>query len=128
MIPMQRRILAAVAAVVLAVVGAALLIGYVSGADERARAGEDGPLRDLLPPGTAIDVVTTVVEPLAGPQELVERLAASAWRGDLLLFDATDDGGDVVVGVAWSDEPATRAAEVRVEHDDGRIVRVEWLA
>ncbi len=37
---MQRRILAAVAAVVLALVGAFMLISYVSGADDRARADE----------------------------------------------------------------------------------------
>ncbi|WP_155858709.1 RcpC/CpaB family pilus assembly protein [Candidatus Blastococcus massiliensis] len=38
---MQRRILAAVAAFVLAAVGAVLLISYVGGADERARASEE---------------------------------------------------------------------------------------
>ncbi|TKJ20647.1 RcpC/CpaB family pilus assembly protein [Blastococcus sp. CCUG 61487] len=38
---MQRRILAAVAAFVLAAVGAVLLIDYVGGADDRARADEE---------------------------------------------------------------------------------------
>ncbi|SDE92832.1 pilus assembly protein CpaB [Blastococcus fimeti] len=38
---MQRRVLAAIAAFALALVGAVLLLSYVSGADERARASEE---------------------------------------------------------------------------------------
>lgn len=38
---MQRRVLAAIAAFVLALVGAVLLLSYVSGADDRARASEE---------------------------------------------------------------------------------------
>lgn len=92
-----------------------------------ALAGDGIPLDDLLAPGAILAVVTGGVEPLAGPEGLVERLADEAWRGALLVYDAAVDDGEVVVGVARADDPASRVAEVRLEPDEGRIARVEWL-
>lgn len=68
---MRRRILAAVAAVVLAVFGALVLVGYARGADERAMAGMKTAavfvVSEPVPSGTPGDQLTGKVRVVAVP-------------------------------------------------------------
>ena len=73
---MTRRIIAATAAVLLAVIGAVVLIDYVGDADTRARAGEE--LVDVLVVGSEV-AAGTAADALAGSvsvQQVPQRLVA----------------------------------------------------
>jgi pilus assembly protein CpaB len=99
---MPRRLLAATAATLLAVLGAVVLLGYVHGADARARAGEQ------LTPVLVVDseiAPGTAAEALAGSvsvQQVPTRLAAPGSTGDLsslagLVTDAALLPGEQVI-------------------------------
>jgi pilus assembly protein CpaB len=87
---MTRRIIAAVAAVLLAVVGAVVLVGYVSDADTRARAGEE--LVDVLVVGSEVPAGTSA-DALGGDvslEQVPERLVAPG-----AVADAAELAGQV---------------------------------
>jgi len=88
---------------------------------------EDDELMALMTPDVVIEVVETSSYQLNGPHELAERLRKSAYHGGLELFDVDLDGADVVIGVAWADEPTVRIAEVRLGFRGEQIERIEWL-
>lgn len=101
---MPRRIIAAVAAVVLAVVGAVVLVSYVRGADSRAQAGEQ--LVDVLVVGSEVAPGTSAGE-LAGsvsvervPQRLVADDAVSdlAALGDQVTTASLLPGDQLLAG------------------------------
>ena len=80
---MNRRIIAAVAAVLLAVLGGVVLINWVGDADTRARAGED--LVDVLVVGSEVAAGTSA-DALGGSVSVVqvpERLVAAGAVADL---------------------------------------------
>jgi pilus assembly protein CpaB len=86
----RRRILAAIAAILLLVVGSLVLLGYVRGADERALAGvqtvEVLVVDEVIPAGTAGDQLTGLVR-----TELVPAKVALDGR----VTDLTDLSGQV---------------------------------
>lgn len=88
---------------------------------------EDDELLGLLTPDVVIEVVETTSYVLNGPHELAERLRRSAYHGGLELFDVELDGSDIVMGVAWADEPTLRVAEVRLVLRGQQIERIEWM-
>lgn len=108
---MQRRILAAVAAFVLAAVGAVLLIGYVGGADERARASEETV--PVLVAGAAIPAGTPA-DQLDGKVSLVDvpaRLVVADGLTDLVEL------GDTPTAAAML--PGDQVSAARFAADDG---------
>ncbi|WP_116452385.1 Flp pilus assembly protein CpaB [Blastococcus litoris] len=101
---MPRRIIAAVAALVLAVVGAVVLIGYVRGADDRAQAGEQ--LVDVLvvdsevAAGTSAGDLGSSVSVERVPTRLVAEDAVSdlSELGDQVATAALLPGDQVLAG------------------------------
>ncbi len=84
-------------------------------------------LAALLTPDAVIEVSELTTDWLQGADELAERLAESAHHGGLVLLDVQANGPDVVVGVAWQDDPTLRIAEVRLVPQGDRISRLEWV-
>jgi pilus assembly protein CpaB len=122
---MPRRLLAAAAAVLLAIVGAMVLIGYVRGADARAQADED------LVPVLVVDsevAAGTAGETVAGQVTLVEvprRLAAEDALSDVAALagqvtTAVLLPGEQVRSARFTD-PATLAAPGTVAAPDGLV-------
>lgn len=91
------------------------------------RDGDLVDLTDLLTPDAVIEIAEIRTDVLSGPDELAARLSESAHHGGLVLLDCDPDGGDVVAGVGWEDDPTVRAAEVRLVPDGDRIRRIEWV-
>lgn len=122
---MPRRIVAATAAVVLAVLGAVLLIGYVRGADARARDGEQ--LADVLVVTGDVAAGTSAGD-LAGSvsvEQVPRRLVAHGAVSDLAALDgrvttAALLPGDQVVTGRFAD-PATLVPEGTVAAPDGMV-------
>ena len=93
---MQRRLLAAVAAFLIAAVGAVVLVGYAQSADARAQAGEQSVtvlvVRTLVPAGTEAAALAgslateQVPARLAAPGSLADLSAVAGWvtTADLL--------------------------------------------
>jgi pilus assembly protein CpaB len=122
---MPRRILAAGAALLLAVLGAVLLISYVNGADARARDGED--LASVLvvgadvAPGTAADALAGSVS----VQQVPSRLVAPGAVTDLAdvagqVTTAALLPGDQLVAGRFAD-PTTLAPAGTVLRPDGLV-------
>jgi len=89
--------------------------------------GDASGLVELLSADAVIEVAELTTDWLRGPDELAERLAERAHHGGLVLLDVRADGPDVVAGVAWEDDPTTRAAEVRLVPAGDRVARLEWV-
>lgn len=123
MIVMQRRVLAAIAAFVLALVGAFLLISYVSSADDRARASEETvqvlvadaaiargtpanqleakvSLADVPARLVATDAITDLAElgdtPTATAMLPGDQLSRTRFAGDAAVGQTRDDGREAV--------------------------------
>jgi pilus assembly protein CpaB len=122
---MTRRIIAAVAALLLAVLGAVVIVSYVSGADARARANEE--LVDVLVVGDEVAAGTSV-DDLRGSvsvQQVPERLVAPGAVADLEALAgrvATSAllPGDQVVAARFAD-PTTLAPAGSVLAPDGMV-------
>jgi hypothetical protein len=84
-------------------------------------------LNDMFTPDLVVDVVENTSYVLTGIHEFAEILRAKAHHGGLILFDAHEEGDEVVAGVAWGDDPTIRIAEVRMFRDGDRISRLEWM-
>ncbi len=95
--------------------------------NQALRHGEATGLAALLAPDAVIEIAEVTSDVLQGPDELAERLAESAHHGGMLLLDVRAVGEDVVAGVAWEDDPATRTAEVLLVPAGDRIGRLEWV-
>ena len=120
---MKTRIIGAILALVLAVVGAFLLINYVRGAD--ARAAEGAELTDVyvavdvIPEGTPGSEVESLVEVDTIPQRNVPADAVT----DLSDLDGLVADADILVGeqllAARFVDPETRAATGKVDVPPG---------
>lgn len=119
----MRRVLAAIAAIILAIVGAILLLNYVEGADERAMEGlktaEVLVVDELIPEGTAAEDVTGLVRLQTLPQVAV----APESLGDLADVDGLVTTTDLLPGeqvlTSRFADPATLAAPTRIETPQG---------
>jgi pilus assembly protein CpaB len=122
---MPRRLIAAIAAVLLAVFGAVVIISYVRGADSRAQAGEE--LVDVLVVSSEVAAGTPVGD-LAGSvtvERVPERLRAVDAVSDLSALDgqvatAALVPGDQVVTARFA-QPAALAPEGTVLAPEGTV-------
>ncbi|MPV37017.1 Flp pilus assembly protein CpaB [Georgenia subflava] len=116
---MTRRIVAALAAVLLAVVGAVLLVGYVAGADQRAMAGmETTPVLEVVEPVAAGTPAAELAE-LVTVADVPRSMVASGAVASLTEIDglvATTDllPGEQLLGSRFAD-PASLVDPARVE-------------
>jgi pilus assembly protein CpaB len=121
----MRRLLAAVAALLLAAFGALVLVRYVQGADERAQAGEELVpvlvVEEPVGPGTpaaAIDGATSLVEVPA-------RLVAPGGVADLSALDGLVTTGQLLPGgqllAAHFVDPGTLLPEGTVATPAGHV-------
>jgi pilus assembly protein CpaB len=122
---MSRRIIAAVAAALLAVLGAVVLISYVRGADTRARAGEQ--LVDVLVVGSEVAAGTSgdALGSSVSVQQVPGRLVAPGAVADLSALTgqvatASLLPGEQVVAGRFAD-PASLAPAGTVAAPDGMV-------
>lgn len=124
---MPRRILAATVAVLLAAFGAVVLISYVQGADERARAGEDLVAVLVVDSDVPAGASVAQVRDAVSEREVPARLAAP---GSLTLTDLADVAGQVTTAALLPGEqllaarfadPASFLAPGAVARPDGTV-------
>ncbi len=84
---MTRRLLAALAALLLAGLGAVVIVQYVAGADARARAGEDLVTVLVVADEIAAGVGTDLVRASVAEQQVPRRLVAADTVSDLSQLD-----------------------------------------
>jgi pilus assembly protein CpaB len=98
MIMMQRRLLAAVAAFLIAAVGAVVLVGYAQSADARAQAGERSVtvlvVGARVPAGTAAEALAGSVS----AEQVPARLAAPGSLSDLSALSGQVTTADLLPG------------------------------
>ena len=127
---MKTRIIGAIVALVLAGVGAFVLIGYVRGADARAAEGAEMAdvyiVQELIPKGTSGDTVADYVEVDSVPQRNIAEgavtdlddlaglvAAADLLPGEQLLEARFADPADLA---AQGDVPGARGHAARLVH------------
>lgn len=117
---LKRRIIAAIAALLVAAVGGGLLLSYVSRADERAMAGmqtvEVLVASALIPEGTAADSLTKLVVVKSLPVKAVAPGALTTLAAVRGLVSAVDLlPGEQLLGARFVDPtPGEDAAEVKL--------------
>lgn len=117
---MQRRVLAAIAAFVLALVGAVLLLSYVGGADDRARASEETVQVLVAQAPIALGTPANQIVAKVGLEDVPARLVAEDAITDLAELGDRPTTGAMLPGDQLS---AGRFAErTAVKERDGEEV------
>lgn len=120
---MTRRTLAAIGAIVLAILGAVILLGFVSGADRRAMAGlEPTEVLVVTAPvsqGTSADALAQSVEPTTLPAKAVaDGALRSLTEVEGLVTNADLVPGEQLLQARFAD-PDTAAGSGAVDIPDG---------
>lgn len=119
---MQRRVIAAIAAVLLAGIGAVLLYSYVNSADKRALAGQEVVnvlvVTKVVPVGTPAEGVAPFVEVRQLPKMAVVPGALAALSEVAGLATTTElQVGEQVIAVRFADPATTKVGVVTIPKD-----------
>jgi pilus assembly protein CpaB len=127
---MQRRVIAAIAAVLLAGVGAVLLYSYVNSADKRAMAGQEATtvlvVTKVIPTGTPAEGIAPYVEVRQLPKAAVVPGAITVLNDIAGLATTTElQVGEQLMSARFADPATTQVGVVAVPKD---MQEVSFLA
>jgi steroid Delta-isomerase len=105
--------------------GEQLLRDHVERFNTGVRSGDFGPMLERFADDAEMVFEGVPAGPFAGRDAIAAAYREQPPDDEIVLLDVREDAAGVVrAGYAWLAAPATEAGEMRLTHDDGRIVRL----
>ena len=101
-----------------------LLDEHVERFNAAVRSGDFAPMLENFADDATMAFEGVPVGPFVGKDAIAEAYRAQPPDDELDVLDVREDGDTVVAGYAWRREPETRAGELRLTVDGGRITRL----
>jgi len=101
-----------------------LLDEHVRHFNEGVRSGEFGPMLENFADDATMAFEGVPVGPFTGREAIAQAYRDQPPDDQLDVLDTRRDGDTLIAGYAWRRDPETRAGELRLTVDDGRITRL----
>jgi len=101
-----------------------LLDEHVRHFNEGVRSGEFGPMLENFADDATMAFEGVPVGPFTGREAIAQAYRDQPPDDELDVLDTRRDGDTLIAGYAWRRDPETRAGELRLTVDDGRITRL----
>ena len=101
-----------------------LLDEHVRHFNEDVRSGEFGPMLENFADDATMAFEGVPVGPFTGREAIAQAYRDQPPDDQLDVLDTRRDGDTLIAGYAWRRDPETRAGELRLTVDDGRITRL----
>jgi steroid Delta-isomerase len=104
--------------------GLRLLREHVERFNAGVRSGDFGPMLAAFAEDAELTFEGVPVGPFQGREAIAEAYASQPPDDEIRVLDTHEEPGKLIAAYAWSSEPATRAGEMHLSHQGGRIKRL----